>query len=251
MEATGLKGFITRNWLQLLLGLVFLFVLLQKDLSFQINLRAPVPRSTPLEEKMPLEQPAKKKEREKYTEKLPVEEDLSEVSVPKTDRFDLSSLGADDRNSTPAEIRLSRLDDRSKRNFLKRFAHVAIEERKKYGIPAAITLGNALLLSYAGEREIAIKANNFFALPCSADWEGRETDADGRCYRRYQNAWTSFRDHSLYLTTGKLSALRRLDPDDYKGWARGLEKAGFSGESEFARQLINVIEEYRLYELDE
>ena len=42
MEVATLKEFLVRNWLKVLLGVVFLFVLLQKDLSFQLNLRAPV-----------------------------------------------------------------------------------------------------------------------------------------------------------------------------------------------------------------
>ena len=61
---------------------------------------------------------------------------------------------------------------------------------------------------------------------------------------------TSFRDHSLFITTGHLSDLRRLEADDYKAWARELEKKGFYEEENMARQVIELIEEYGLYELD-
>ncbi len=247
MEATALRGFLARNWLKVLLGMVFLFALLQKDLSFQLNLRAPAQSR----KKMPVEQPVRKKEAEKFTDKLPAETKLSEAAPPKTDRFDLSAIGSDDHRPPAASQQLAKVSEKVKQKFLKRFTHVAVAERKKYGIPVAITLGNALLLSYAGERDLAGRANNFFALPCSPDWEGRKFSTAGHCYRRYENAWTSFRDHSLYLSSGSFKALSRLDPDDYEGWARQLERAGFGGEPDFASQLLGVIEAYRLFELEE
>ena len=247
MEATALKGFLARNWLKVLLGAVFLFVLLQKDFSFQLNLKAPAQSR----KKVPIEQPARKKEAEKFTDKLPAEAVLPEAAPPKTDRFDLSAIGSDDHRPPLASEQLAKVSEKVKQKFLRRFAHVAVAERKKYGIPVAITLGNALLLSHAGERDIAGRANNFFALPCSPDWKGRKISTGGRCYRRYENAWTSFRDHSLYLSSESFELLPRLDPDDYEGWARQLERAGFGGEQNYARQLTGIIEQYRLFELEE
>ena len=49
-----------------------------------------------------------------------------------------------------------------KNTFIKRFAHGAITEQKKYGIPASITMANALLNSWAGQAPWAKEGNNIF-----------------------------------------------------------------------------------------
>jgi LysM repeat protein len=41
-----------------------------------------------------------------------------------------------------------------------------------------------------------------------------------------------------------------LDKDDYKGWARGLKKAGYATDPKYADKLIGLIERYSLYEYD-
>ena len=74
---------------------------------------------------------------------------------------------------------------------------------------------------------------------------------DGKCFRTYENAWTSFRDHSYYITTGRMAALKKLKDADYKAWAKALEKADFSNDEDFAAQLIMVVEKYELTKLDE
>ena len=92
-------------------------------------------------------------------------------------------------------------------------------------------------------------ANNHFAIPCTPDWQGPQQTYSGQCYRQYENAWTSFRDHSFYITTGPFAHLRQLSDSDYKGWAAALEKAGFSKEKNLGRQLVKVVETYGLQEL--
>lgn len=248
MEGFALKGFIARNWFKLALALLLIFIVLKKDLSFQIRLKAPVLN----EQQQAVPPPA---ERRASRETLSESRDLPAAGASETysapvDRFDFSSPGrssqADpDKTSTA-------LDEPALRAFVDRFSHVAVNEHKKFDIPASLIMGNALLLSGAGKNDIARKGNNFFALPCSRDWRGRSTMFQGSCYRRYENAWTSFRDHSLYLTTGKLAFLREEHGgDDYSGWARGLEKEGFYEDGGTAAQVIELIRRYGLHELDE
>ena len=45
--------------------------------------------------------------------------------------------------------------------------------------------------------------------------------------------------------------LFKLDPTDYKGWAHGLQKAGYATNPQYAQQLIKIIEDYQLFLLDE
>jgi flagellum-specific peptidoglycan hydrolase FlgJ len=143
------------------------------------------------------------------------------------------------------------INEETKRGFLKHFHQVAVAERKKYGIPASIILANALLQSYAGKRDVTLKNFNHFALPCNFNWNGEVEKVDGRCYRKYENAWTSFRDHSVFITSGKFAKLRNHSNYDYKAWATGLEKLGYPSDiSNLADRLIEIIEQYELEQLD-
>ena len=135
--------------------------------------------------------------------------------------------------------------------YLKRFAQVAVAERKKFGIPASLILANALRQSYAGQREFTLKSNNHFGLPCSVDWVGAGDKYGDDCVRHYDNAWTSFRDHSVVLTSGKFANLKQFGDKDFRSWAKGLEQNGYPTTSEhLADDLIKIIETYRLNQLD-
>ncbi|MCB9299472.1 MAG: glucosaminidase domain-containing protein [Lewinellaceae bacterium] len=241
-----IKAYLQRNWFKLGIAAILLFLVLKKDLSFRINLNTPIPIEQPQQPPRPAGQKGEDGSRERYTEaRQPAAADL-----PGTERFELlSSSGG--RREVQAIDQLELVDKEIVQGYIKRFGKVAVAERKKFGIPASIILANALLHSQAGTREMARNGNNQFALSCTPDWQGPSISVDGRCYRQYENAWTSFRDHSLYLTTGTFAHLQQLPNDDYKAWANALEKAVFSPEKNLARQLIRVIENYGLAQWDE
>jgi flagellum-specific peptidoglycan hydrolase FlgJ len=60
----------------------------------------------------------------------------------------------------------------------------------------------------------------------------------------------SFRDHSLFITTGKFSSLRTLKGQPYAEWAEALEKAGFQPVPEYAMQVKKVVRQYGLERWD-
>jgi len=97
---------------------------------------------------------------------------------------------------------------------------------------------------------MAQNSNNHFAITCSSDWNGADRNYQNKCYRQYENAWISFRDHSLYVTTGKYASLVNLGSTNYKSWASGLEQFGFSEFPDLEKNLIEIIEKYELFHLD-
>lgn len=132
--------------------------------------------------------------------------------------------------------------------FLKRFAQVAVSERKKFGIPTSVILACAYSNSLAGQQEFATAANNFFALPCSEDWEGETTTVDGKCARKYESAWASFRDFSIYLSSQEwFGTLKKTAGKDWHKWVEKLDAEGLSK----AKTMRKVIEAYHLDELDQ
>ncbi len=137
--------------------------------------------------------------------------------------------------------------------YIDRYKDMAVEQMKRYRIPASITLAQGLLESGAGESRLARKANNHFGIKCH-DWRGdriyHDDDRRGECFRSYDNARESFEDHSKFLQRSRYSALFKLKITDYKGWARGLKKAGYATNPRYASQLIDIIELYELYKFD-
>ena len=235
--------FVKKNWFNLAVVAFLLFIFLKKDLSFQVQLNAPAKVNQPVTPKEKDQvTPQVNNSKKAYTEKQPKKASLF-------DKFEFPFIGRASKKVDPT-YEFNKVDETTKLAYLKRFAHVAVSEQKKFGIPASITLASGLLHSFAGQRAITKSGNNHFGIKCTTDWEGEMIDRQGNCYRKYANAWTSFRDHSQYLTSDQFKALRSLDPLDYKAWAKVLEKEDFSNFDQLSYHLISIVNEYQLHELD-
>ena len=67
-----------------------------------------------------------------------------------------------------AQTRNKQYDD-----YIKKYRDLAVQEMKKYHIPASITLAQGLLESGAGKSTLARKSNNHFGIKCGSDWRGK------------------------------------------------------------------------------
>lgn len=139
--------------------------------------------------------------------------------------------------------------------YIARYSGMAVDQMKKYGIPASITLAQGLLESDAGRSTLATKCNNHFGIKCHNDWKGRkmyhDDDERNECFRCYRDAEDSFSDHSLFLVNGaRYQSLFKLGTKDYKGWAKGLKAAGYATSPTYADKLIELIEKYGLDRYD-
>ncbi len=131
----------------------------------------------------------------------------------------------------------------------------AIKEMLRTGIPASITLAQGILESDCGRSMLATEANNHFGIKCHNDWTGKtmykDDDRKQECFRSYDNAYDSFKDHSDFLVTKqRYSKLFKLDPTDYEGWAAGLKECGYATEPTYAYRLVKIIEEEGLAQYD-
>jgi len=142
----------------------------------------------------------------------------------------------------------------SSSGYVERFKDIAVEEMMKSGIPASITLAQGMLESASGNSTLAREANNHFGIKCHAGWTGKtilkDDDAAGECFRYYNSAEESYRDHSEFLKRSHYAFLFDLDRDDYKGWAKGLKKAGYATNPRYPELLISLIERYGLDRYD-
>jgi len=140
-------------------------------------------------------------------------------------------------------------------NYIYDFKDLAVSEMRRTGVPASITLAQGMLESDYGRSSLARIGNNHFGIKCHNDWNGqtiRKHDENrNECFRKYRRPEDSFYDHSDFLKSGsRYRFLFDLDPLDYKAWARGLKRAGYATNPEYASLLIRKIEENKLYDLD-
>jgi LysM repeat protein len=141
------------------------------------------------------------------------------------------------------------------KNYIDTYKDIAIKEMLRSGVPASITLAQGMLESDNGNSRLAKKANNHFGIKCHSDWKGQtiyeDDDRQGECFRKYKSVNESFQDHSDFLMSGsRYSFLFELEMTDYKGWAKGLKKAGYATSNTYADKLIRIIEENNLHQFD-
>lgn len=142
----------------------------------------------------------------------------------------------------------------SRKQYIEKYKDMAIRQMHSYGVPASIILAQGCLESGDGNSRLARLANNHFGIKCH-DWTGdriyHDDDAPQECFRKYASAEQSFFDHSEFLRTRpRYAQLFLLETTDYKGWARGLKKAGYATNPRYDTLLIELIEKNKLYQYD-
>lgn len=143
----------------------------------------------------------------------------------------------------------------TREEYFKTYGDLAVEEMKRSGIPASITLAQGSLESDNGNSDLAREGNNHFGIKCHNDWTGKrfykDDDAKNECFRVYKHAEESYRDHTVFLKSkDRYAFLFELKPTDYKGWAEGLKKAGYATNPKYPELLIKIIDDNRLHEYD-
>jgi LysM repeat protein len=149
----------------------------------------------------------------------------------------------------PAERRITREE------YIETYKDDAIREMMKSGVPASITLAQGILESGDGNSPLAVYARNHFGVKCHSGWTGEsmrlDDDEKNECFRKYETVYESYRDHSAFLVTrSRYDFLFKLKLSDYKGWAKGLKKAGYATNPKYADMLIMLIEKNDLNQYD-
>lgn len=131
----------------------------------------------------------------------------------------------------------------------------ALKQMAEHKIPASVILGQAMVETDFGNSKLAVNANNHFGLKCHKEWKGPtysyDDDKRNECFRKYESVLDSYNDHSMFLKSRpRYGFLFELEITDYRNWANGLKEAGYATHPDYAKKVIDIIEKYRLYELD-
>ena len=139
--------------------------------------------------------------------------------------------------------------------YISRYASIAVNEMYRTGVPASITLAQGIIESASGQSRLAVDGNNHFGIKCHNSWRGRtmlaDDDRKDECFRVYDSAEESFRDHSDFLRyRDRYKFLFDFKTTDYESWAYGLKQAGYATDPSYASKLIQCVEDYRLDRYD-
>lgn len=142
--------------------------------------------------------------------------------------------------------------------YVEQYAEFAIEQQRKYGIPASVTLAQGILESANGKSQLSRECNNHFGVKAGKSWldaggqYGLYTDdKPNEKFCKYASVGDSYEHHSLILkNNSRYSACFALSQDDYKGWCNGLQKAGYASSKQYASSLISVIDRMDLTKYD-
>ena len=142
--------------------------------------------------------------------------------------------------------------------YTEQYADYAMEQMRRYGIPASVTLAQGILESSNGQSRLAQNENNHFGIKATPEWiaeGGRYSlysdDKPNEKFCSYDSVGDSYEHHSRFLKeNSRYARCFSLSPDDYKGWTLGLEKAGYATGGHYADSLQRIIEQNGLQKYD-
>ncbi|MBW8685411.1 glucosaminidase domain-containing protein [Chitinophaga rhizophila] len=148
-------------------------------------------------------------------------------------------------------ISLLKAQSQTPQQYIAKFKDIAISEMQRSGVPASIKLAQGILETQSGNGWLVQNSNNHFGIKCKNNWTGEsvryDDDARQECFRKYNSAADSYKDHSDFLRNNpRYAFLFQFQEEDYKSWAYGLKQAGYATSSTYPQQLIKLIEDYNL-----
>lgn len=168
-------------------------------------------------------------------------------------------------NSAPNQpiIHSTQEDISSAEEYIQTYSNFAIQEMEKTSVIASIILAQGMLESGYGTSGLATKANNHFGIKCGSDWRGQTYYYDSKendngtmvsrnsCFRSYNTAEESYRDHANYLSNrANYALIFKANTKDYRFWATKIQEAGYATDPQYAQKLIRIIETYGLDKYD-
>lgn len=139
--------------------------------------------------------------------------------------------------------------------FLKRIIPLAQEDMKRTKILASLTIAQAILESGWGQSGLTKRSNNLFGIKGAGVSSTTFEYIDGKrveitdSFKAYPDWESSVADHSaLFQRLPRYNNL--IGETDYKKACVKLKKDGYATAPNYSEVLINLIEEYKLFEYD-
>jgi len=143
--------------------------------------------------------------------------------------------------------------------FINAIAPGALAAQRQYGIPAAVTIAQAIDESAWGQSQLATQDNNLFGIkgtgPAGSvvvptqEYENGQPVTVNAPFRVYGNVAQSISDHSLLLASGSAyqqAMADRRSPDAFANDLTGV----YATDPDYGANLITIMRQYNLYRFD-
>lgn len=142
----------------------------------------------------------------------------------------------------------------SRQQYIEANAEAAMEQMRRYGIPASVTLAQGIIESANGKSTLAQTANNHFGV--KGTYNGAyvlaNDDKPNEKFKKYDSVAQSYEDHSKVLMASRYTQYtKNLAHDDYKGWAAAIKKGGYATASNYVGTIVSVVESNNLQKYDQ
>lgn len=150
--------------------------------------------------------------------------------------------------------------------FIDAHAEAAQASDHATGVPASVTLAQAILETGWGGGVLAREDHNLFGMKCFGspgdhaigcrDYATFECSPTGGCFdmkatfRAYANVADSYRDHGDLLANWSRYATAMDHAGDPKRFAKEIHKAGYATDPKYSEKLIGIMDDYNLYQYD-
>ena len=145
----------------------------------------------------------------------------------------------------------------NRKAFFERYAAAAIEEQKRYGIPASVTLAQMAVESGYGESSLAKQDNNYFGIKASKSWLNAGKPWSYHHDDHYNDKFCTFASplesleyHSKVLMANRYKACFQYSSDDHYHWISGIKAGGYATDPGYVAKIEKVIKDYGLERFD-
>jgi LysM repeat protein len=158
---------------------------------------------------------------------------------------------------------LPQLGNTPQERFIASIAEAAVESHGRTGIPASVTIAQAILETYWGSSRLAREANNYFSIkahtrqgPAGVVWFNVWEVIGGRNvmqqqpFRAYNSIAESFIDFGRFFVENGRYARAMAAREDPRQFAREINRAGYATDPAYASKVIGLMDRYDLYRYD-
>ena len=147
--------------------------------------------------------------------------------------------------------------------FILAAAPAARESQRATGVPASVTIAQAILESAWGASRLSSESNNFFGIKAQErpgsggvvwfdTWEvvNGANVIQREPFRAYTTMVDSFVDHGRFFIQNPRYAAALAASGDPKQFAREINRAGYATDPNYAPKLIGLMDRFNLYAYD-
>jgi flagellum-specific peptidoglycan hydrolase FlgJ len=163
------------------------------------------------------------------------------------------------RRHQPTQVTAPVQGTSSQQAFIDEIAPGAIATQQKYGVPAAVTIAQAIDESGWGQSQLATQDNNLFGIkgagPAGSDSKPTQEYENGQWvtintgFRVYDNVAQSIDDHGALLATSGYYTRAMADRNNPDAFAKALTGV-YATNPSYGSDLIQLMQQYRLYRYD-